>query len=194
MKTALSLAISFVLLFACVSVQAVTVARANWLGPLPDPTPHISVQTPKNGSRYFQDQISITLTTTVALGSDVKITYQLDHQASVEMARSNDAGTEYSALLPSLFDGWHTLNVLAYGENWETAGSDTASITFLVDVVPPTVTVLSPRNQTYTITEVPLNFTLSEKTDWMGYSLDGQPQTTVTGNTTLTELPKVCTT
>jgi hypothetical protein len=189
MKLTASMLMLIVVLSSLIVVpQLVPAARANWLGPLPDPTPHLSVQTPKNGSRYFQDQVSLLLTTTVALGSDVTITYQLDHQATLEAGRSNDAGTEYSALLTSLSDGWHTLKIVAYGENWETAGSDTASITFLVDAVPPSVTLLSPRNETYTTTQVSLSFTLSEKTDWVGYSLDEKPSITIAGNTTLTGL------
>ena len=191
-RKALSILLLSALLFSAVGAASfVNQACANWLWPLPDPTPEITVQTPKNETRYFQDQIPLTLTTTVPLGSDITITYKLDNQATVQMASISVDGSEYSAALTSLSEGWHTLKVWAIGENLDgESGMDSALITFLVDVVPPEVTILSPKNETYTIFDIPLNFTLSEKPDWIGYSLDGQAVVTVSGNTTLVGLPE----
>ena len=56
------------------------------------------------------------------------------------------------------------------------------------DYTPPQIFVLSPRNTTYATTPVPLTFTINEPTSWIGYSLDGQANITVLGNTTLTGL------
>jgi len=56
------------------------------------------------------------------------------------------------------------------------------------DYMPPQIFVLSPRNTTYATTPVPLTFTVNEPTSWIGYSLDGQANITVLGNTTLTGL------
>ena len=56
------------------------------------------------------------------------------------------------------------------------------------DTTPPTISVLSPENKTYTINNVPLTFTLSEPTYWIGYSLNGQTNVTITENTTLHSL------
>jgi hypothetical protein len=53
----------------------------------------------------------------------------------------------------------------------------------------PTITILLPENKTYAATSIPLNFTLNGTTFWIGYSLDGAANVTVTGNTTLTALP-----
>jgi N-acetylneuraminic acid mutarotase len=50
--------------------------------------------------------------------------------------------------------------------------------------VPPFVSVVSPKNRNYTSSEVSLNFTVNRLVSWMGYSLDGQDNVTVTGNTT----------
>jgi len=52
----------------------------------------------------------------------------------------------------------------------------------------PSVFLVSPENKTYDTASVPLNFTVSKQTSWMGYSLDGQENVTVTENTTLTRL------
>jgi streptogramin lyase len=58
-----------------------------------------------------------------------------------------------------------------------------------IDTTAPTITVISPENNaSYGISSIPLNYTVSESVSWMGYSLDGQANVTVTGNTTLVGL------
>lgn len=54
--------------------------------------------------------------------------------------------------------------------------------------VPPDILILSPENKTYTASSVSLGFTVDEATSWIGYSLDGQANVTITGNTTLSGL------
>jgi peptide/nickel transport system substrate-binding protein len=56
------------------------------------------------------------------------------------------------------------------------------------EVLPPTIVVLSPANATYDTRNVSLIFTVDEPTDWIGYSLDGAANVTITGNTTITSL------
>jgi parallel beta-helix repeat protein len=54
---------------------------------------------------------------------------------------------------------------------------------------PPDVCLITPENTTYNTTNVSLNFTVNEETSWMGYSLDGQDNVTITETTlNLTEL------
>jgi len=59
---------------------------------------------------------------------------------------------------------------------------------FYAPKVPPKISVLSPVNQEFNESSVPLSFTVDKQTVWMGYSLDGQETVTVTGNTTLVGL------
>lgn len=48
------------------------------------------------------------------------------------------------------------------------------------------VTIISPQNNVaYYKSHVPLNYTVTEPTSWIGYSLDNEPNVTITGNTTL---------
>ncbi len=61
-------------------------------------------------------------------------------------------------------------------------------VKFSVDATPPLVSVSSPENKTYYSPEILLNFTVNEKSS-MVYSLDGQENVTVAGNTTLKNLP-----
>ncbi len=56
------------------------------------------------------------------------------------------------------------------------------------DVRPPTVTILSPENKSYSSRDISLISNLSEPTSWIGYSLDGQANVTLDGNTTITSL------
>jgi len=56
------------------------------------------------------------------------------------------------------------------------------------DITPPTISILSLENISYPIGNLSLTFTASEPTSWMGYSLDGQENITVAGNTVLVGL------
>jgi hypothetical protein len=57
--------------------------------------------------------------------------------------------------------------------------------------IPPCITILSPENKIYATNTIPLNFTIDKPLkwiSWIGYSLDGQTNITISGNTTLTDL------
>ena len=58
---------------------------------------------------------------------------------------------------------------------------------------PPEIKVVSPVNQTYSNSSVPLVFSVdvisaNKTVSWMGYSLDGQQNVTITGNGTITNM------
>jgi hypothetical protein len=55
--------------------------------------------------------------------------------------------------------------------------------------ISPTISVFSPLNTTYNVSSVPLTFTVDKPVSLMEYSLDGQDNVTIVGNTTLTALP-----
>jgi parallel beta-helix repeat protein len=59
------------------------------------------------------------------------------------------------------------------------------SIEFYAPKIPLRISVLSPVNQEFNESSVPLAFTVNKLSAWMGYSLDGQDNITVTGNATL---------
>jgi len=54
--------------------------------------------------------------------------------------------------------------------------------------VPPAVAVVSPESKTYDASSVSLVLTVNKPVVWMGYSLDGQDNVTITSNTTLSGL------
>ncbi len=57
-----------------------------------------------------------------------------------------------------------------------------------VDTSPPAISILYPQNITYSTSYVSLVFTVNEITNWIGYSLDGLTNVTITGNITLLSL------
>jgi len=58
--------------------------------------------------------------------------------------------------------------------------------TAVVEAPSVNITLVSPENRSYNSTLVSLTFTLNETTSWTGYSLDGEANVTIAGNTTLT--------
>ena len=94
--------------------------------------------------------------------------------------------------LPELSEGSHNLTIYAKYElssSDRDIGFDEKTVYFTIDDgKPPTISNLSPENKTYNQKDLPLNFTTDQPTSWMGYSLDGKENVTLTGNTTLGEL------
>ena len=101
--------------------------------------------------------------------------------------------TEYtwncSATLPQLSEGKHNLTIYTGLDkvNVHAAYYPLLTVYFAVSS-PPSVTVLSLESKTYGTADVPLDFAVSKPFSRAAYSLDGQANVTVTGNTTLTGL------
>jgi hypothetical protein len=94
-----------------------------------------------------------------------------------------------SVVLSELPEGPHRITVYAKYRVNNAIGLDNCTVFFTInDGIPPIISNLSFENKTYSQNNLPLNFTTDEPTSWMGYSLDGQANVTITGNTTLTGL------
>jgi hypothetical protein len=199
-KQVLRTAFVSVLLFSAVAgTQVVKVTKTNFLLPFPSPPPPliISIQSPIGGGRYLQDSVSLAFTVKIPSypgydfvyphGDMQSITYSLDGQSReyIDTVPEISREQQYSVIVKELSEGWHNIMVTASCEH---LSKGSALVIFLVDAVPPKISVLSPQNKTYPVTDVPLNFNLSELAKWIGYSLDGQTNLTITGNTTLPEL------
>ena len=70
--------------------------------------------------------------------------------------------------------------------DWATSWLPTVFTT--LDTTPPTISILSLENASYPIGKLPLTFTASEPISWISYSIDGQDNITVTGDTILAGL------
>ena len=56
------------------------------------------------------------------------------------------------------------------------------------DAMPPIITIISPESKTYTTYTVGLTYMIDEPTSWVGYSLDGGKNVTITGDTIFSNL------
>lgn len=113
-----------------------------------------------------------------------------------------------TATLDGLADGKHTLEIktTTNGLYWhqvggwrpgDTPGYDHSSdpifdssglVNFTINANSPSVSFLSPANNTYALPDIPLNFTVKEPASQVAYSLDGKESIVIFGNTTLTGL------
>jgi hypothetical protein len=107
----------------------------------------------------------------------------------------SDLGNRYvgNTTLTGLSQGPHNVTVWIRADTYMISYSGYewsvfTTVSFNIDT-PPNVTVLSPHAKTYNTTDVPLEFTINEKSSRLEYSLDGQSNVTINGNTTLTWLP-----
>ena len=106
------------------------------------------------------------------------IGYSIDGRTSVTLTGNTT--------LTGLFDGTHSLTVYAKDVAGNIGTSET--VNFSTDTISPSFAILSPENKTYATTDVPLNLTVNEAGSQITYSLDGQGNVTIVGNTTLTGL------
>jgi len=136
--------------------------------------PTISIISPENKT-YAVTTVTLTFTvseTTSWMG------YSLDGQANATVSGNTT--------LDGLSEGIHTITVYAADTAGNTGHSDT--VYFTIDTVGPNIEIVSPENKTYAVADVPWVFIVSEATSWMGYSLDGQVNVTVGGNTSVVDL------
>jgi N-acetylneuraminic acid mutarotase len=81
--------------------------------------------------------------------------------------------------------GGHTYNLPGYVE---TVAVNEQYTPFGYGTIPPDVAVVSPEYGSYNSSSVSLTFSVSRLALWLSYSLDGQENVTVSGNTTITGL------
>ena len=73
------------------------------------------------------------------------------------------------------------------GDNWFPSAVNEKFTPFLFGSSPQ-ISITSPENILYNQTSIPLEYSVNETTSWIGYSLDGQTNVTLTENTNLTGL------
>jgi hypothetical protein len=200
--------ISALLFLAVVGAKSNFLVKANFV--FPPINPAITIESPTNGT-YNNNTLSLEVTfATYKTGypggpdSDATrlFTYTLDGKdpenititnASVAINPGGDVFFEGSMSLPELTEGLHNLTVYVVfvydnpsSEGYIVGGIHTeseATAYFRIDTVPQNISILMPENSTYML-EVPLQFFIDEPASWVGYSLDGQENITVTGNIT----------
>lgn len=176
--------------------------------------PIITIHTPINGSSYPND---ITLTFDVAIpqtngnediDSVTKIYYKGSWETEEKVVAEKVIGA-FSVDLSDVRGGNLSVTVFAVGEGLIGTGEDyreengvlysyhyydrfemigDSTVSFIKDLVPPRITILSPHNTTYVSSEVELDFIVNEVASEILYCLDGKENQTTTGKLTLTGL------
>jgi hypothetical protein len=185
-----------------------TVTNSNIIiGEKPDAT--IAINSPES-KIYNTDNITaaFTINSTLPLAAGAALApflsygclldYDFSNYSNWENSNVNEVlsryGNEYlvRANLTGLSEGPH--NVTAWVEEQlyyisydQPVGSLFSTVFFNV-VLPPNILILSPETKAYSSSNVPLDFTVNKTVSQISYSLDGQQNVTVTGNTTLTGL------
>jgi len=137
------------------------------------PAPDIFIQFPQSKIYHTADP-PLNFTTDLPTSW---VGYSLDNERNITLSGNTT--------LTGLIDGVHSLTV--YANNTEGAMGVSRAVSFTI-ATPPTITLVSPANRTYSQTNVPLDFTVDKAVSWAGYSLDGKLNVTATGETTLTNL------
>jgi hypothetical protein len=125
--------------------------------------------------------------------------YVVAHGETTTLMRTDSSGSELWKLKLDTAGEW-TLNyqssslIRTKDGGYAIAGTALGTTGFIIKIspdsnaAPPVVTVSSPKSKTYDTTDISLTFVVNEPASWFGYSLDGQDNVTIAGNTTLTGL------
>jgi hypothetical protein len=180
--------------------------------PAPEGTEPLTIllTSPENYTTYASNNISLTFNTSWSESIDHFLYFELYYKASWQPKKTYlDYGSSARFVTINLKDvpeGFHQLEVGAVAKYWgyttrqETKGlyrtmyfvsyrlNGSSTVNFTVSL-PPKILILSLENETYNTSNVKLDFTIGEPISAMTYSLDGNMNVTVNGNTTLSGLP-----
>jgi len=106
--------------------------------------------------------------------------YSVNNQTSTKMLYRLSVTANFTEIP----DGIHHITVYA---NIHDDSQGFSSVDFTVNA-PPSIAILSPANKIYNAPDLPLNFTVNDPMKWVGYSLDGEKNISITGNSTITNL------
>jgi hypothetical protein len=176
--------------------------------------PIITIHTPRNGSSYPKN-ITLTFDVTIpktngdkSLDTVTKIYYKGNWETNEIIVAEGCFGF-FSTDLSDVRGGNLSITIYAVGVGYIETGEDFreendviwsynyydrfemtgySTVSFIKDLVPPRITVLSPPNRTYVTSDVELDFTVSEAASEILYCLDGKENQTTTDSLTLTGL------
>lgn len=177
--------------------------------------PTISISSPENDTAYAANRISLIFNVTAPESKTAydtwisQISYDADWKEKPVVIYHPETNqlANLSFEFYGLPEGKHSILIQASGGGWYAKYGNISTISsimpvrfwfyitssslinFTIDTTAPTVSVLSMENKTYASPDVPLNFAVNESVSQITYSLDGQENVTVAGNTTLTDLP-----
>jgi hypothetical protein len=186
----------------------------DWVSPSSDTKPPIlTILAPQKNIIYNLNNVALSFHATIGESKTatymrlMKVYYRADWQQNetyvyynegINLPYEPNAITEFSfnMNLTGVQDGKHYITVHAvewgayieglFVHMFSITGS--SSVNFTIDGISPSVSVSSLENNTQYAPEVALNFTVNEAVTQITYSLDGQENVTISGNTTLPQL------
>ena len=149
---------------------------------------------PKKTTAYFNVTVTNNAQYAKSISLDLSVKDELDVPIGVDQLSSSVPPNASAYYIMKIFiPKWAYVGVAtAFASLWVEGvpieGKYTSFYIGPVDLTPPTIHILSPENVTYTTDVVSLILAVNERTTWMGYSLNGLGNVTISGNTTLTSL------
>lgn len=138
--------------------------------------PTLKVMSPLQGETYTSPNVTLNFVVDEPVGW---MGYTIDG-GPVTTSRINTT-------LTGLSYRTHVLRVYANDSAGNECFSPTIAFT-VKDIEAPIISILSGAGK-YNVSAIPLEFVVDKNFSWLGYSVDGQPNVTISGNTTLTSLP-----
>ena len=179
--------------------------------PFPDP-PDLIVQSPQYNKTYYVNEILLNFTvinpyTQSESTRITEVSYTLDGLVNTlwNLTDYPLSPTQQFSILLNASTGQHILQLNVHAEitfysdpryiysasTLPVEVNETILFTINTRAFPqPSVSITSPENKTYVTTNIPLKFAVNESRSQISYSLDGQNNVTIAGNTTLTSLSK----
>ncbi|MGB9842478.1 MAG: hypothetical protein ACPLKZ_07150 [Candidatus Bathyarchaeales archaeon] len=180
--------------------------------------PEILILSPMNNTSYASNNVSLTFNVTIPKSnkssfSISEVYYRTSWQRLAKISinfESTNGDPRLSINMTNIPEGPHWLEVYAtatgfgywtrnvtdhlsptphiihYYVDYRITGS--AMVNFTIDTQPPIISTLSVENKTYHSSNITLNVIVNEPISQVIYSLDGQRNITISGNTTLTNL------
>jgi hypothetical protein len=167
--------------------------------------PKVNLQSPENkiyGENSVPVDFSVSFFSWANHTNELRLEYSLDYSTLMPLAGFHQSISEGFAVIEStlthLSEGVHVLRVqvtVFYEDirntniqSWSPPGLS-EPVFFTVNTAVPRVTILSLKQlKTYNTTTLPLEFTVSEPTASLSYSLDGGAPVSIAGNTSLSGL------
>lgn len=217
-KTAATITLIMTLIItAAAGTQFINLVNANPIvskrvpTPIGTKQPTISIFSLKNDSAYASNNVSLIFNVSIAESKYTNLItsvyYKVDwHEGEIYVYSLNVSAPvseqnhikEYSCnrTLIGIPEGNHSvsISVIANGGYYEGGyyyyfyNFGSSLVNFIVDTTLPIVSSVSVENKTYDTSNVPLNFIVNESASQFSYILNGQENTIINGNTTLTGL------
>ena len=199
-KTAYTTTFTLALLASfLIGTQTSDVVQGNFVPTSPESFPPIiSIISPTNKTYESKVLLHLNITAFAYYQKVNYVEYILDEQKHLVYDKET-TDLNWSTTLGGLSEGIHSLKVTASCKSYYVTSTSGGALYYRIygatsDVInftvvyPPEISILSIENKTYNTNNIPLNFEVNEPVLKIEYCLDGQGNTPIDGNETLTGL------